>query len=875
MRLTGGMRLGPYEILGPIGAGGMGEVYRARDPRLARDVALKVVRDGGLAGESLHRRFETEARAVAQLSHPNILAIYDVGTDGDIAYVVTELLEGESLRTRLDRGPLTPRRAAELGAAVADGLAAAHAKGIVHRDLKPDNLFLPTDGRVKILDFGLALLNQPPQSGSADEDPTVTRNTDPGTVLGTVSYMSPEQVRGEVVDARSDVFSFGIVLYEMVAGRRPFVRGTPAETQTAILNDDAPDLDEAMPADLSRVVAHCLEKAREHRFQSARDLAFALGPVASGSQTTGTRAPAPGPRRWGWSAAALLGFVGAFALGWSSRHPDPVAAPPSVVALSPGLEREFAPAISPDGKFVVYLADSGSEASLWVKFIGGGPPANITPDRTGLILRSETIIGGPDVSPDGTEIVFRANTPEQSIQTASSWVIPAPLGGPARKLVDPGGGARWSPDGRRIAFVLSGPIEGDAIAVARADGGQEQILVPRTPGLHTHQLAWSPDGAYIYFVRTFNSNNGAPAEIWRVPAQGGKAEPVVRTAGLALNPTPTPDGKALIYAGDRGAEGQNLWWRPLDGGAERRLTTGSGEYTEPRLSRDGRRLVCGARSLTESLAVVKVNEENQRDPSQPLTGPRTGDGEPFVGASGQTVFSSTRNGARNVWGLDASGKPRQITSGPQVDRLPALSPDGTRVAFVSDRDGGRGLWVVSADGGSPVRLVAADVLDRPSWSPDGSEIVYAARSGGAPGLWLVPAKGGDPTAIPGVPGRAPAWSPVADTIVYLAQDKDSARVGFTDHAGRVVRPDIHEEHALHSLIAWSHDGKRIALTSNPTAAEADISVIDLQGTPALKRIAVFSPRFKLMGLSWAADDRSIVFGHVQYASRILLLDGLP
>ena len=280
MTLTAGTRLGPYEILAAIGAGGMGEVYKARDTRLGREVAIKVLPERVAADAAALARFEREAKAVAALSHPNILALHDFGRDGAVAYAVTELLEGETLREALSSGPLSPRGASEYGVQIALGLAAAHEKGIVHRDLKPDNVFVTRDERIKILDFGLAKPSGGAGGGPDEtQSPTVTGYTEPGVVMGTVGYMSPEQVRGIAVDHRSDIFSFGAVLYEMATARRAFQRETAAETMTAILKEDPTHLSEAegrVPPALAAVIVHCLEKKPERRFQSARDLAFAL-----------------------------------------------------------------------------------------------------------------------------------------------------------------------------------------------------------------------------------------------------------------------------------------------------------------------------------------------------------------------------------------------------------------------------------------------------------------------------------------------------------------------------------------------------------------------------------------------------------------------
>src|SRR5215471_14416 len=279
LTLMPGTKLGDYEVANLLGSGGMGEVYRARDTRLARDVAIKVLPLFYSNDPDRLRRFEQEAQAVAALNHPNILAIHQMGTYEGAPYLVSELLEGETLRGQLQRGRLAVRRAIDYGVQIAHGLAAAHEKGITHRDLKPENVFLTKDGRVKILDFGLAKLVQPEGSAELTSAPTTPSGTEAGVVMGTVGYMSPEQVRGQAADPRSDIFAFGAILYEMLSGRRAFYRETGAETMTAILKEDPPDLGESshsISPGLERIVDHCLEKNPEQRFQSARDLAFNL-----------------------------------------------------------------------------------------------------------------------------------------------------------------------------------------------------------------------------------------------------------------------------------------------------------------------------------------------------------------------------------------------------------------------------------------------------------------------------------------------------------------------------------------------------------------------------------------------------------------------
>src|ERR1700758_2066576 len=308
MNLTSGAKLGPYEIVNLLGAGGMGEVYRARDSRLKREVAIKVLPKAFSQDAERLRRFEQEALATAALNHPNILAVFDIGTNEGSPYVVSELLEGETLRERLRGGSLAVRKALDYALQIAHGLAAAHEKGIIHRDLKPENLFLTKDGRVKILDFGLAKLTQPESSGHAAL-PTLTHATELGTVMGTAGYMSPEQVRGAAVDPRSDIFSFGVILYEMLAGKRAFHRDTPADTMSAILKEDLPELSETnrnvSPA-LERILQHCLEKNPEQRFHSARDVAFDLDSVSNQSGTASRLRAVSDSKKSYWKPAAGL-----------------------------------------------------------------------------------------------------------------------------------------------------------------------------------------------------------------------------------------------------------------------------------------------------------------------------------------------------------------------------------------------------------------------------------------------------------------------------------------------------------------------------------------------------------------------------------------
>jgi len=380
--LTSGTKVGPYEIQSPLGAGGMGEVYRARDSRLGRDVAIKILPESFAQDADRLRRFEQEARAVAALNHPNILAVFDIGQHGGSPFLVSELLEGESLRAVLDAGPLAQRKTIEYGVQIAHGLAAAHEKGIVHRDLKPENIFVTKDGRIKILDFGLAKLAQ---AGAGSDEMTLTSaHTAAGVVMGTASYMAPEQVRGEAADARTDIFAFGAVLYEMLSGQRAFRRDTAAETMTAVLKDDPAELTNSgrtISPTLERIVRRCLEKSADQRFQSARDLSFALSALSGTDSSAAVRAAKAAARRripiFYLLIAVLLMGLAAAATWFVARRQ--AAAPRMQFAMAVPEEMSISQmALSRDGSMLVFVSPEESSAMpmLFVQRVGS---PNVTP----------------------------------------------------------------------------------------------------------------------------------------------------------------------------------------------------------------------------------------------------------------------------------------------------------------------------------------------------------------------------------------------------------------------------------------------------------------------------------------------------------------
>ena len=744
-----GTRLGSYEITAKLGEGGMGEVFRARDTRLERDVAIKVLPPTLAADADALSRFEREAKAVAALSHPNILAIFDFGREGAIAYAAMELLDGETLRTRLAAGALPPRKALELAAQVAQGLAAAHDKGIVHRDLKPENLFLTRDGQVQILDFGLArqseaggsksqLFAAPTQAGSA-------LGTAPGTVLGTVGYMSPEQVRGELADSRSDIFSLGVVLYEMLTGKRGFARQSSVETMAAILRDEPPEIEalgERHSPALARLLQHCLEKRPEERFQSARDLAFDLRSLAGGGSAVERSGVAPSsalaPARRsspGWALPLLLLAAGLVA-GWlaGSRRPGPGGAAAGALQLSfrqltkvPG--GEGAPTLSPDGETFIYVKRDGGDQDLFAQRVEGSTAIALTADCAENDF-------DPAFSPDGRSVAFRSDCGGGGI-----FVMGA-TGESRRRVADFGYQPAWSPDGRRIAFwgLRGRSFQRDLWSVA-ADGStpatESAVSLVDDPALD-----WSPvysgDGRWLYFIST----RGGTFNYWRFPVDAatgerrGEPEPVTAPSSWGGRFELSRDGRLLVFA-DRNIETEIL--RAALDPAGLRFTappasvfSGSFVLREQNQSPDGAWLLFTNEDLPQQIHLVRP---------------------------------------------DGSGY-RQLTEGDR-NRQADFSPDGAWIVFQTTR-GEHSLAAIRPDGGGWQPLPVGPGFATPRWSPDGSTISGFDNNKNA---MLVDVRGGLagatvrelPPVAPGVLFWPVAWS--ADGALLAGRATRAGQIG--------------------------------------------------------------------------------------------------
>jgi len=689
MTLASGSRLGPYEVVAPLGAGGMGEVYRARDARLGRDVAVKVLPASFSNDADRLRRFEQEARAAGVLNHPNVTAVYDIGTIDGAPYVVSELLEGETLRSRLAGGALGPRRAIDYAIQIAHGLAAAHEKGIVHRDLKPENLFVTKDGRVKILDFGLAKLTQPEKAGPQTSLPTETAGTEPGVVMGTLGYMSPEQVRGRPADARSDIFSFGSILYEMLSGKRAFHADSAADTMSAILREDPPDLSSTnrliAPA-LDRIVRHCLEKNPEARFHSAHDLAFDLDAL-SGSQVADTQAAVSPPRRPKITnalvAVAVIGLLLVVALavlaGLRSRREPAAHAMRFAIPIPPG------------------TAYSRSPLSRAV---------SISPDGTRLAIEA--------ISKGRSRLYLRPLDSDEAVELEGSLDATFPF---------------WSPDSRFIAFFAEGKLK----KIPATGGHPEELCEAPFAIVGT----WNREGT-ILFSRL------APPGIYRVSDNGGKAIRVTSPdpSQLEVNhlwPHFLPDGRRFLYFVNppQTAEARELRLSSLDSKESRTVARldSRAEYAAPGYLIFVREGDLFAQPFDDRKARLHGEPRLLAKAVHYHLGPSNAAFS--VSEAGILVYETATPPSRLVW-LDREGREIGQLGQPSVMQGLRISPEGGRVAVdIADRRTGTSdIWLFELSRGVSTRL-HFDPVDEilPVWSPDGSKLIYRSDRQGAPDIY--------------------------------------------------------------------------------------------------------------------------------------------
>jgi serine/threonine protein kinase len=814
-----GRTLSHYAITAKLGEGGMGEVWQATDTSLNREVAIKVLPAEMAADAERLERFKREAQAIAALNQPNIVTIYSVEEADGIHLLTMELVEGKSLDQMLPAGGFELDRLFPLAIQIADALAAAHEKGIIHRDLKPANVMVTDDGRVKVLDFGLAKLAE-----TGDEAEETQLMTQAGMVLGTVPYMSPEGVQGQPVDHRSDIFSFGIVLYEMATGGRPFRGDNPASVISAVLKEQPPSLTRVrrhLPNHLGRIVRRCLEKDPERRYQSTKDLRNDLhglrAELTSGELKLPPVAPPPEASGQLWKRTAFgLGLaVVVLAGGLLIRGSEPSAELASP-GPSPSMEmvqvtssgRAWEASLSPDGAYVVHEFEHDGLQSLRVTHVATGSHVDI-------FGPAQAEIWDPIFAPDGDFIYYiKVVTGEPY---PSLYRVPV-LGGTSRKVLDHvNERISFSPEGGRFVFARfenqSPATAADARAresrllVANLDGSNESVIATRTFPDFYGDPVWSPDGSWIA-VNAFSFASGDRGTIVIVPAEGGPEEDILPGSWYDVGELAwLPDGSGLLFTAQSGPTSRSqIWELSYPGGEIRRITNDLEEYGAVGVNRDGTVAVAEKTDFAFDLWLTTTGE-GPRAKRLTFGGNVQGQNLSWAG-DGRIVFESVAHGNPGIWSVaEDGGEPVPLTPRGQPSSAPSASADGRTIVYVSDRGGATNVWKMNGDGSDPVRLTRGALDEAPEISPDGRWVVYV----GGPNATLhrIPSEGGEAVEIHDLRSKVPRISPDGKRVaVYAYYEK--AGTWKLDVLALETGRLLHSAEARGTNLRWTADGEGIA-----------------------------------------------------------------
>ena len=780
-QLAPGRELGPYVIEAHLGSGGMGDVYRVRHLRLKREVAIKVL-PASFAGDSDRiARFEREARAASALNHPNIVQIYDIADADGVPFIAMEYVAGKTLGGLIGRKRLRLNEALKYAVQMADALATAHSVGIIHRDLKPSNIMVTENGMVKVLDFGLAKLTETATGGFGE---TVTTNipegpgTEEGTIVGTAAYMSPEQAEGKKVDARSDIFSFGCVLYEMVTGRRAFHGDSKVSILSAILKEDPKPVSSITPdapRDLEKIVSRCLRKDPERRFQHMDDLKLALLDLKEESESARLAVSAssgPGERRslrrWALVGIVVLLLAAVGVELWLQR--PAFHAVPKTLPLTSYPGRQRTPAFSPDGKQVSFAWDGeqGGNFDIYVKLLDAGVPLRLTSNPAAE--------WSPAWSPDGRYIAFCRGVRDRD----EIWMVPA-LGGAERKLAESAwcSSLSWSPDGKYLAMSdESGPRTPHGIFLLTIETGDKRKLTS-PPAEYSGDSGdssprFSPDGKTLAFVRS-SLVHGGEIYLLRVTSEGRPlGEPRWLTLGnrIIFGFDWTADGRRMVYSsGQPGST--SLLTIPTSGGPPEHLAVTGENASALSISRTSGSGLVYERNVydTNIWRIPGPNSSDKKSASSRFIASTQPDQEPQFSPDGtKIVFTSSRSGNVEIWVCDREGRnPMQLTSfnGTPLGS-PRWSPDSRWIAFDALKAGNPYIYVISADGGPP-RVLTRGGSIRPSWSQDGRWIYFGSNRSGDSQIWKEPAQGGTAVQVTKTKGGEEAFESLDGKFVYYAK----------------------------------------------------------------------------------------------------------
>ena len=906
-----GRSLGNYEVLEKLGEGAMGEVYLARDARLGRKVALKILPGFFTQDPDRLRRFQQEARAASALNHPNILTIHEVGHIDSVYYIATEFIDGESLRHQMNRAPVKLREAIEIATQVASALAAAHDAGIIHRDIKPENIMLRKDGIVKVVDFGLAKWT-PSQAGESEAATIV--NTDEGIVMGTAHYMSPEQARGIKVDSRTDIWSLGCVLYEMLAVRSPFEAPTVGDVIVSILEREPPPLARyvgAVPGELQRMITKALAKDREKRYQSVKDLLVDLKNLGDeiGSATKLERLVPPAVKatamtnaqdavddthepttrtteliathpasnteylvqqikrhKKGVAAAAgvVLAILAAATFGsiWlyrsllqseTSRQPAASLQTMKITRLTSSGKASQA-VISPDGRYVVHVSSQDGQQHLRVRQVNTSSDVQIVPP-------AEVSYTGLTFSRDGDfvfYVVSDKNNPQPTL-----YQVPV-LGGTTRRLISNVGSAvTFSPDGKRLAFIRPFIEQGeDGLMVANADGsGERRIAVRKFPNFF-RSVSWSPDGKTIAcgagsHVPVYNSY------VVEVPVEGGP-EKAIPSAGWTFMGQVEwlRDGSGLILAasepGSPNFDSSQIWFLSRQGGEVRRITNDLNNYSGVSLTTDSGRLVTVQSETVSNIWLVPNGEANRAVQLTQGAGKQDGkDGTVWM-PDGRIIYVSKESGSDDIWIMNADGSRKtQLTSGAGVNTNPFVSPDGRFIVFTSTRDGAAHIWRMDIDGANPKQLTSGGGENHAQISPDGKWVVYTLFAG-KPTLWRVSVGGGAPSPISEKTLSTPAVSRDGKMIaaVYREDQPNSpSKIALIPFEGGEITKVFNVQQSDWGNVRWTHDGTALSYFVTAGGISNIWSQNIAGGAP--KRLTDFKAD-QIFWFDWSGDGKQIV-----------------
>ena len=754
MALAAGQTLTHYEILGPLGAGAMGEVYRARDTRLEREVALKVLPEALASDQERLRRFEREAKALASLNHPNVAQVYGIDQVEDTCFMAMELVPGEDLAARLSRGALSIDEALQVCRQIAEGVEAAHEAGVIHRDLKPANVLMTPEGKVKVLDFGLA---KPAGTGAGASSTETALRTEAGRLLGTPTYMAPEQVRGKPVDRRADVWALGCVLYECLAGRRPFDGGTVGDVLAAVLEKE-PDWS-ALPAGLTRsqreLIQRCLRKDVRRRLQHAGDARVLLEEMAEGPEDVEEATPSRGPLVPAL-AVLLLGAVVVALVGWlrPTTEETTEASNTNTYPITFGIEWDGSPGWSPENERIAFVRMVDGTADLYTKPV-------VAEEARPLVAEAGDQYC-PRWSPTGVYVAYLSSgTPGAPLCLMRAEGVGAP-----RELADTNaprlsintvarclGDRPWIDEG---SIVFSRALPTGQMALYRVDIETDRLTQLTTPPVGANDLSASLsfDGASIVFER----RNAGKGTFWTLPASGGEARELLVDEHDNTSPSWSPDGRHVLFRAFRGGSFRNLWAYDLDAGRCRRITNLTKDVWDFSVASDGRVAYQAFwhDTFLRTVDVETLEHDELTTHRGDNFGGRYSPDDRFV------AYHSNRTGNTEIWSLDLLTKEEtNLTEHPAFDVYPDWSPDGSEIVFVSSRDGAYHLFVMRADGGAkrkivpdPVGVEGTNVVNSAliaRWSPDGSRIAFIKAGADGNSVWTVdPHGGGERLIVPHV-----------------------------------------------------------------------------------------------------------------------------